>query len=253
MLIFLILGLIIGSFLNVVILRFDDLRTVINTRSHCPKCKKNLNWFDLVPVLSFIFLWGKCRHCKANISLQYPLVELGTALLFGTIFWKFGFSLTSLFIILTSCLLIVIFVYDIIKYEISDWLVLAAAALWVIYLGIDYFFIHHSLFIILNSCYGALALGGFFGLLVLVSKEKWMGTGDIGLGAVIGLIVGWPLVLVAAFLAFSIGSIVGIGFMIGKVKKFKDKLPFAPFLILGLWLALFWGQGILDWYLSRLY
>jgi len=212
-----------------------------------------LSWFELIPVLSYVFLWGKCRHCKANISLQYPLVELGTALIFALIYWFYGFSFVSCILLLVSSILIVIFVYDILKYEISDLLVLLCAGLWIIYLAIDYFLINHSTLLIINSLYGALALGGFFGLLVLVSKEKWMGTGDIGLGAVIGLIAGWPLVLVAAFLAFSIGSIVGISFMIGKAKKFKDKLPFAPFLILGLWLTLFWGQGILDWYLSRLY
>jgi len=218
-----------------------------------------LSWFELVPVLSYVFLWGKCRYCKANISLQYPLVELGTALIFTLIYWFYGFSFVSCILLLVSSILIVIFVYDILKYEISDILVFLIGALWLIYLVLNYFLTNHGFqlstfyFELSTNLYGALALGGFFGLLVLVSKEKWMGTGDIGLGAVIGLIAGWPLVLVAAFLAFSIGSIVGISFMIGKAKKFKDKLPFAPFLILGLWLTLFWGQGIMDWYLSRLY
>lgn len=252
MLIFIILGLIVGSFLNVVILRFDELRSIVNTRSHCPKCKKTLSWYELIPVLSYIFLWGKCRSCKARISLQYPLVELGTALLFGLVFWRFGFSVQSYFLLAITAVLIVIFVYDILKYEISDWLVIAIAGLWLVYLGIDYFFINHSLSIILNSLYGALILGGFFGLMVLLSKERWMGIGDIGLGAVVGLITGWPLVLVATMLAFLSGSVVGIGFMIGQAKKFKDKLPFAPFLVLGLWLTLLWGRQIMDWYLSQL-
>lgn len=252
MLIFIILGMIVGSFLNVVILRFDELRSIVNTRSHCPECKKTLSWYELIPVLSYIFLWGKCRSCKAKISLQYPLVELGTALLFGLIFWRFGFSVQSYFLLAITAVLIVIFVYDILKYEISDWLVIAIAGLWLVYLGIDYFFINHSLSIILNSLYGALILGGFFGLMVLLSKERWMGIGDIGLGAVVGLITGWPLVLVATMLAFLSGSVVGIGFMIGQAKKFKDKLPFAPFLVLGLWLTLLWGRQIMDWYLSQL-
>lgn len=247
-LIFIILGLIIGSFLNVIVLRFDDLMTVINTRSHCPHCKKNLNWYDLIPVLSYILLVGKCRYCKANISLQYPLVELGTALIFSLIYWVFGFSLVSYFLLAISSILIVIFVYDIIKYEISDRLVLAAAALWIVYLIINFFLNHNSLFLILNYFYGALALGGFFGLLVLISREKWMGIGDISLGAVVGIIIGWPNVLLAAFLAFFIGSIVGVSLMLINKKKFKDKLPFAPFLILGLWITLLFGQKILSWY-----
>lgn len=247
------LGLIIGSFLNVIILRFSDLKSVLLTRSHCTKCKKNLNWFDLIPVLSYMILFGKCRYCKANISLQYPLVEVGTAVLFAAIFWKFGFSLYSLFLMLASCLFIVMFVYDILKYEISDWLVIIAAGLWIIYLLVSYFILDASYLILLSSLYGGLALGGFLGLLVFVSKEKWMGAGDIGLGFILGAIAGWPNVLVSAFAAFVLGGLVGLILIALKKKELQGKLPFAPFLILGLSIALFWGEKILDWYVGGLF
>jgi len=252
-LIVIILGLIVGSFLNVVIWRLEDLKSIVNTRSHCPKCKKTLSWLDLIPVFSFIFLWGKCRYCKKEISLQYPLVEIGTALVFACIYYHFGFSFVSCILALVSSILIVIFVYDILKLQIADWLVIAAAALWLVYLGIDYFFIHNSLSIILNSLYGALALGGFLGLLVLISKEKWMGAGDIGLGAVLGAIVGWPLVLVSTFTAFIFGGVVGLVLISLKKKEMQSQLPFAPFLILGLFVALFWGEKILNWYMGGIF
>ena len=243
-----VLGLIIGSFLNVVILRFDDLKSIITGRSHCPHCKKDLVWYELIPVLSYIALQGKCSKCKKPISFQYPLVELGTVLVFLLIFWKFGFSIVALFLALISCSLIVACVYDILEMEIADWLVWKGIGLWVVYLAINYFFFSHSALLTINSLYGALALGGFFGLLVLVSKEKWMGAGDIGLGALIGFILGWPNVLVAGFLAFVIGAIIGVILLLNKTSKLNSQVPFAPFLILGFWLTLFWGSNILNWY-----
>ncbi|MEI6040262.1 MAG: prepilin peptidase [Candidatus Berkelbacteria bacterium] len=242
-----ILGLIIGSFLNVIILRFDDLKSVLVGRSHCPKCKKDLVWFELIPVLSFVLLWGKCSKCKVKISWQYPLVEAGTALVFALIYTFFGFSLISLFLALISCLLIVALVYDILYLEISDSLILIAAGLWLVYLLIFHFDVS-----ILNYIYGALTLGGFLGVMVFVSKEKWMGEGDIWLGALLGFILGWPNILVGSFLAFFIGAIVGIVLLVLKVSKLKDQLAFAPFLILGFWIALFWGEKIISWYMSLL-
>jgi len=249
-LIVIISGLIIGSFLNVVIWRFDDLKSIIKSRSHCPKCKKTLTWYDLIPLLSYVLLWGRCRYCKKGISLQYPLVEAGTALVLACLYYHFGFSILSLFLALISCILIVIFAYDILKLQISDFLVILTASLWIIYLAIGYFFIHHSLFIILNSIYGALALGGFLALMVIVSREKWMGAGDIGLGAVLGALVSWPNVLVGAFSAFVLGGIFGVILIGLKKKEMQSQLPFAPFLILGMFVALFWGEKIVNWYLG---
>jgi leader peptidase (prepilin peptidase)/N-methyltransferase len=249
-----ILGLIIGSFLNVIILRFDDFQSILVGRSHCPNCKRKLPWYELVPVLSYIGLMGKCRDCKKTISVQYPLVELGTAAVFALIYANFGFSLNSLFLILISCILIVIFVYDILHQKIDDTLVVIAAALWITFLLIglinNYPIIQLSVY--LSSLYGLLIFGGFLALLVIVSKETWMGAGDIGLGALLGLIVGWPLALLNCFGAFFIGAIVGLVFMALKMKKMQSKLPFAPFMILAFWITLFWGEKIVNWYMNIL-
>ncbi len=248
-LIFIISGLIIGSFLNVIILRFDDLTTIFFGRSQCPHCQKTLVWYELIPVLSFILLRAKCSKCQKPISWQYPLVEAGTAIIFALIFWKFGLTnLETYFLMAISCVLIVALVYDMLNLEISDWLIIIAAGLWIIYLAISFFFFHAPYSMLLSSFYGALALGGFLGLMVLISKEKWMGAGDIGLGALLGAIIGWPLVLISSFFSFFLGAVVGIILMICKISKLKDQLPFAPFLILGLFITIFWGNQILTWY-----
>ena len=115
-----VVGLAIGSFLNVLIFRIDDLESVIKTRSHCPHCKKVLSWFELIPLLSFIFLLGRCKDCKEKISIQYPAVELGTAGLFLLLFYLFGISWQMVFYAIVFSILIVIFVYDIKKQLIAD-------------------------------------------------------------------------------------------------------------------------------------
>lgn len=250
--IFAVFGLIIGSLLNVVILRFDDLKSILKTRSRCPHCKKEIAWYDLVPFFSYVFLAAKCRSCKKSISIQYPLVEVGTGLLFGLLFWQFGLSAQFFALMIISSILIVIFTYDILHYLISDFLVYICIGVWLLYLIIDYFFIHNSLSSILYSLYGGLGLGGFLALLVLASRQKWMGAGDIALGFLLGAITGWPNVLLAGFLAFALGSLVGIILILANLKSMKDKVPFAPFLITGALIALFLGDMIVGWYLAML-
>lgn len=243
-------GLSVGSFLNVVIARFDALESVFKTRSHCPKCKKQIPWYDLVPFFSWVLLAGKCRQCKKTISLQYPLVEVATAIVFALIYWKFGFSIDSLFLILISSLLIIIGAYDILHLEIPDILIYLAA---VLALGL---ILSHNLASTdlnnwLSELYGVLAGFGFFAFLVLVSRQKWMGAGDALLGGLIGLILGWPQVLVALFLAFILGSLVSIVLMILKQKKMKDVVPFGPFLVAATFIAIFWGEKLIEMYFLR--
>lgn len=247
-----IFGLIIGSFLNVVILRFDDLKSIINTRSHCVKCKKQIAWYDLFPFFSYILLRGKCRSCKEKISLQYPLVEVATALIFSLLFWKFGLSLEFAVLLVISSILMVVLTYDILHLLIADFLIWSAIGIWIVFLVIDYFFIHNSLFFILNSLYGGLALGGFLGLIVLISWEKWMGIGDIKLGFLLGAIVAWPNVIFSTFAAFALGSIISLALIFMRKKTMKDMVPFAPFLILGAYVTLFYGDQIIKWYLNTI-
>lgn len=206
-----------------------------------------------MPFFSYIALFGKCRYCKKPISFQYPLVEVGTAIILLLLFWQFGLSLAFFAYGLIFLLLIVIFVYDILYLLIPDSLVWIAIGIWVVYLIISYFLHLNSLFMILDSIYGAVALGGFLALLVIISKEKWMGAGDIKLGALLGAIVFWPQTIVGTFFAFTIGAVVGLFLIAAKKKDLQGKVPFAPFLILGALIALIWGQSILAWYLGGIF
>ena len=280
-----VLGLIIGSFLNVVIFRLENGEKMVNDRSKCLHCKHFLIWSDLIPVLSFIFLKRKCRYCGKNISWQYPLVELGTGVLFililnsqfpifnefsisnffaqdGTILgWQF---LTLAFWFYIISVLIVIFVYDLKHYIIPDKVIYPAI---IVTLGFnllnDIIINNNSQFSILNFqsifnsqftnlLFAAILSSAFFYAIIVITRGKGMGGGDVKLGFLMGLILGWPLVLLSLFLSFIIGSVVGIFLIFFGNKKMKSVIPFGPFLVLGTFIALFWGERIIGWYLSMI-
>ena len=247
-------GLAAGSFLNVVILRFDELKTIWLSRSKCPKCKKELRWRDLIPFFSYILLWGKCRYCKKPISYQYPIVEGFTGLIFAIIFWQYGFSWEGLILAIIISIMIMIATYDLLHSEIPDALSYLAIflSLGLIFyrLGINGHLNYSSDYI--GYGYAILIGGGFLGLLVLASREKWMGKGDILLGVLMGLLLSFPNVLTGLFIAFVFGSIVGLVLIAGKYKTLKDPVPFGPFLILGTLIALFWGGELIKLYLGYL-
>lgn len=237
-----ILGLMAGSFLNCVIYRSEEKKSFLKGRSFCPYCKHQLSWQDLIPVFSFLFLKGKCRYCQKPISWQYPLVEISTALIFLLVF---NFQL-SIFNFIIAPLLIIIFVYDLKHYIIPDK---------IIYPAVGIAFIYNLLRLILEPgrfsfgvFWAALAATGFFTAIVLISRGKWMGIGDIKLAALMGLILGFPGILVALFLAFFIGAAVGVGLIAAGKKKLSSEVPFGPFLVTGTFIALFWGEKLLNWY-----
>lgn len=232
-----IFGLIIGSFLNCVIYRLEEDRSFLQGRSFCPHCKHKLGFFDLIPILSFLVLKGKCRYCRKPISWQYPLVELATAVIFVVAFS----ILHSVFHILISAFLIVIFVYDLKHYLIPDK---------VIYPAIGTALIYDLLVFDLGTFGAALSAAAFFAAIVLVSQGKWMGMGDVKFAFLMGLILGLPQTLVALFFAFLSGAIIGIGLILSRKKSLKSEVPFGPFLVAGTLVALFWGEGIINWYLS---
>jgi prepilin signal peptidase PulO-like enzyme (type II secretory pathway) len=271
-----IFGLVIGSFLNAIIYRLKVKKSVWHGRSFCPKCKKKLGFWDLIPVFSFIFLRGKCRYCHEKISYQYPLVELATGTIFFLIFYYqilaagylswISIIPTIFYFFIASCL-IVIFVYDLLNYIIPDKVIwpaiiisLAYASFAIILYLLKYKEIFYKLYPhtwppVYNPwyiVYGALLGGGFFLLVVLISRGKWMGGGDIRLGTLMGLVLGFPLIFLALLIAFVSGSFVGLGLIAAKKKKFKSKIPFAPFLIFGTFIALFWGANIIEWYIHLL-
>jgi len=241
---FLLLGLTIGSFLNVVIFRIDDLKTIVLERSHCPQCKKQLAWYDLVPFLSFVMLRAKCRYCGKPISWQYPIVELCVGALFLILFMYFGLSWAFGFYALIFSLLTVVLVYDVKTQtvpEIFVWIALVLAAVSGWYFGG---------FSITQALLGALVGGGFLAILVFISKEKWMGMGDIKIGLILGFLVGYPQALFGLFTAFILGSVYGLISMYFKKTDLKSSVAFAPFVILATLLTLIYGSTIVNWYLG---
>ncbi len=260
-----VFGLCLGSFLNTVIYRLKTGESILFLRSHCPSCKHTLGFFDLIPLFSFIFLGGRCRYCKKKISWQYPMVELATGILFVLFSYlaklpsylimeqlSLGWFLASLVLnFFLISILIIIFVYDLKHSIIPDKVVWPG----VVVVFMAYLFSEFSQYSILNTQYLILAAalaGGFFLILVLVSREKWMGWGDVKLGILIGLILGWPNILVALFLAFVSGAIVGGGLVLAKKKTLKSQIPFGPFLCGSTIVAILVGEKILDWYLGLL-
>ena len=239
-----IFGLIIGSFLNCFIYRLETGGSALKGRSFCPNCKHILVWSDLIPVLSFFLLGRKCRYCQKPISWQYPLVEVATGLLFSLIFYSGASQSEEIaFRMVISCFLIVIFVYDLKHYLIPDKVVYPAIILSVIWLAI---FGEN----ILSYFYSAVLAAGFFLFFVLISKGKWMGIGDIKLGFLMGLFLGWPGILTALFLAFLFGALIGLTLVFSGRKKISSEVPFGPFLVFGTFISLFWGKDIVNWYLN---
>ncbi|MDD4995434.1 MAG: prepilin peptidase [Patescibacteria group bacterium] len=242
-----ILGLVAGSFINALAWRLKTGESVLRGRSHCPRCRHGLAWRDLVPLLSFIALCGRCRHCKKSISWQYPAVEVIAALLAAIILWH---GLASGYEIFEFCrdwffsgILLVIFIYDlrwgIILDQVSLPSIIAALSINLL-LGVSWF----SLII-------AAALGAsFFGLQFAISRGKWIGAGDIRMGALMGAMLGWPSILVGLFLAYILGSAVAVPLLISKTKKMKSTIPLGPFLAVGTFVAMLWGQQIINWYLG---
>jgi len=246
-----IFGLIIGSFLNSLIYRLEINESFLWSRSYCPHCKTILSWKDLIPILSFFILKGKCRYCRERISLQYPLVELATGILFlFPFFLKLSSFIDLIFYWFIFCVLIVIFVYDLKHYLIPEKLVYLAILFTLFYHlfkswtinNLDLLFILNLIFAIFPSL--------FFLTIILISRETWMGWGDFQLSILMGLILGWPNILVALFFAFFIGFFVSLILILLKKKTMKSQIPFAPFLVVGTFLAMFLGKEIINWYLK---
>jgi leader peptidase (prepilin peptidase)/N-methyltransferase len=276
----LVLGTVVGSFLNVVSERLPKNKS-IRGRSKCDFCKHKLSALDLVPILSFLALRGKCRYCRKKLSWQYPLVELVSGILFVLAsYLAFGFDffyISPLFLakfvflaVLFSCLLSV-FITDLKYGIILDEVVLFGSIITFLYLVFVDFFPTLSLFLQLKFSSGSLAktlletlkyfatdfgitlAGGFlvslfFFVILAITRGRGMGAGDVKLGFLIGLASGVPLVLVSLFLSFLSGALVSLFLIVLRRRKFGQTIPFGPFLSLGTFLALVVGQQVIDWY-----
>ncbi len=243
-----ILGAIVGSFLNVLILRYGTGRSIVGGRSQCFSCAHPLRWYELIPIFSFLIQGGRCRHCQAKISWQYSLVELVTGILFVLIFiiTPIPYTLITLacYLILFS-LLIAITVYDLRHQIIPDEWVWLFNGLALILIWSQSHFTERFL--------AGLGFGGFLALLWLISGGRWMGLGDGKLGLGLGwLLPSWPLAASALVLSFWIGAVVGLLLIIlGRLSKgskkvtIKSEIPFAPFLILAFLLVFFLHLNVL--------
>lgn len=248
----LVLGLIAGSFTNSVIFRMNDLMSIVRHRSHCPHCKKNIEWYDLIPLFSFVVLAGKCRKCAKKISFQYPIVELGMAILYILIYINFGITVYSVFLMILSIALLSIFVYDLKNMIIPDIMIVFSLILWVVIWILS--LISNSFGLpsnFVNLIIGGFVSGIFIAIIVLITQGKGMGIGDIKLAFLLGFMIGYPNTIVMLFLAFIIGAMIGLFLLLTKIKKLKSEIPFAPFLIIGFYLSLFYADKIINWYTMR--
>lgn len=241
-----IVGLVCGSFFNVVGLRVPAKQSVIRPPSHCTSCNTRLGSRDLVPVFSWLLAGGRCRHCGAKVSFVYPLGELVTGILFAGMFLRFGLSLELMSALLLVSLAVIISVSDL-KYMLIPNKVLLFFLPFLIAARI----LHHEL-PLWQYIVGALFGGGILLLVHLFSGGR-MGFGDIKLFAVLGFVIGFPNTVVALLLACLLGVMVGGALQLLRLIQRKQPVPFGPFLAVGSLMAYVCGQAIIDGYFSILF
>jgi leader peptidase (prepilin peptidase) / N-methyltransferase len=248
-----ILGLIFGSFGTVAAWRIPRRETIVSGRSHCPNCGAMITALENIPVLSWLFLRGRCRHCGNPISIRYPVIELTTGVLFALSAAKFGWSVETFVFAAFFWVLVVLTVIDIdhkllpnrVVYPafVVGWAGLVAAAI-----------VDGSTDRLLDAAIGAAIFGGTFFLIALIAP-RGMGFGDVKLAFVLGTFLGYTrlgLVPLGMFLAFLTGALTGVAVMMRSGGGRKMQVPFGPFLALGTVLAIFVGDGLLDAYLDLL-
>jgi leader peptidase (prepilin peptidase)/N-methyltransferase len=240
-----VFGLVIGSFLNVVIHRLPLGENVVFPPSHCPRCRADIPFYHNIPLLSYIILRGRCHSCRAHISLQYPLIESFCAFSFWLTLHFFGLSLAAVFTAVFICLLITLTAIDLKHMILPDELTLGGTALFFAYSFFNPAI--SQLNAVLSGLGAALLFSGFFFFYLKIRKIEGLGFGDIKMVLLMGLFLGLHRLIVAIFLASLSGLLVGIFLIIFKKKNLKSALPFGPFLSLGSYISLFWGPGILTW------
>jgi leader peptidase (prepilin peptidase) / N-methyltransferase len=257
-----VFGLVIGSFLNVVIYRTTHDESPMEGRSKCEGCGKKISWYDNIPLVSFFFLRGRCRHCRMEISWQHPVVEFLTGIMFV---WWYGigatfFQLTQsplsivqpLFWLVVGVFLLIIFVTDIKYFIIPDYAVFGLILLSLLYrltLALSGAMQWSDFLLALLTGVGAMV---FLGSLWFGTKGKGMGFGDVKYALAMGILLGWPRTLVGVFVAFLVGAVVGLFLLATGKVSWRGRVPFGPFLIVGTLVALIFGNQLWGWYSSFL-
>lgn len=246
-----LIGTIFGSFYNVCIYRIPEKQSIVKPPSHCYNCSTNLKPIDLIPILSWVFLRGKCRYCKVKVSPRYAIVELLTGILFMLIYIKFGYEIITLYYMFLISLLIVITFIDIDHYIIPDKIIFigSGVSLIVNILGFGVPF--------LDGIKGGLITGGSVLVVTLIIewivKKEVMGGGDIKLYAMIGLFLGSKLSILTLLLSIYIGGAYGIIFIIyNKIKKneYYSVVPFGPFISIATIISILYGNHIIEFYIK---
>lgn len=234
-------GIVIGSFLNVLIYRIPLQENIVTERSHCMNCGRQIQWYDLIPLFSYLFLRGRCRYCKEKISVQYPLIEGMNGCGYVLIFLLNGFTMISIFDCLLFSILVVISVIDWRNYEIPMCLNVAIGILAII-----------KIFVMRDNPIGYLigfcVVSGFLLVLFLLTGGKGIGGGDIKMMAAAGLFLGWKQIILAFVLGCILGAVIHLVLM--KLCNKGKVLAFGPYLSAGMVVVMIFGERILNWYLN---
>ena len=241
-----ILGLILGSFFNVCIYRIPKEQSISYPPSHCTNCQNKIKWYDLIPVLSYVILGGKCRHCKEKISIRYPVIELITAFLFLGIYLEYGLSILTVKYIILCSFLIIIGMIDFDTTDVYDITTIPAIILGVIFVIYAVTQKMDWQFLLLGGLVG----GGFIALIILLTKG--MGWGDAEICLFCGLFLGLKLTILMLFLSMLLGGIIGIILIVFKIKGRKDYIPFGPFIAMATLITILYGQNIIDFYIRHI-
>jgi leader peptidase (prepilin peptidase)/N-methyltransferase len=244
------LGLLIGSFLNVCIYRIPRGENIAYPPSHCTTCGNDIKSYDLIPVLSWVFLRGKCRNCSEKISIRYALVELVTAILFLLTYFQYGVNIyLARFLILIPCLIVIAMIdYDTMEvYTTTTWLAIVVG---IVLLGVN-FYLQEP---VATYLYGGLLGAGTIIFIILLSKlllgTEGMGWGDAEICGLCGLFLGFKLTLLMLFFSFIIGGVIGVYLLRFKEKNGRSEMAFGPSIIMAAFLMIIWGDKILNWYLN---
>lgn len=236
-----LIGITIGSFLNVCIYRIPRQEDIVLERSHCMSCGNVLKWYELIPVFSFLIQGGKCRKCKAKLSWQYPLIELANGLCYLWMVLVKGFTVESILFCIAASTLLVLAVIDYRTYEIPFGCNVVIGILGIVRVITD---AAHWYQYVIGFC----AVSGLFLLIYLATKGRGIGGGDIKLMAAAGLLLGWQNILLSLVIGSVAGSVIHLTLM--KIKKKERVLAFGPYLALGIFAAMLYGNEMISWYLS---
>jgi leader peptidase (prepilin peptidase) / N-methyltransferase len=240
-----ILGLLIGSFLNVCIYRIPRNESISYPPSHCGSCGKNIKGYDLIPVISYTLLKGKCRYCKEKISIRYPAIEVLTAILFSAVYIKYGLSFELLKYITLTALLVVISMIDLETTDVYFKTILFGLITGIIFIVFGYYLSEIS---VMNYLVAGLIGGSVIALIIVITKG--MGWGDAEICLVCGLYLGLRNTIVMLLFAFILGAVIGLALIVLKKKSRKDYIPFGPFIAAAAIFSILFGESIILWYLG---